>query len=101
MKEKLMEILACPYCKVKLKMKIVKKVGDEIMEGTLFCYKCQKCGYNKYIGALEIHHLNPEEKESNHERQKKNLDITNLVLLCSNCHRGTRYKVNKINKEVE
>ena len=25
--------------------------------------KCEKCGYNKYLGALEFHHLNSEEKD--------------------------------------
>lgn len=25
--------------------------------------KCCVCGYNKYLGALEFHHLNPNEKD--------------------------------------
>ena len=25
--------------------------------------KCQCCGYNKYVGALEFHHINSEEKD--------------------------------------
>lgn len=25
--------------------------------------KCQECGYNKNIAALEFHHINPDEKE--------------------------------------
>lgn len=25
--------------------------------------KCQVCGYDKYIGALEFHHVNPEGKD--------------------------------------
>jgi hypothetical protein len=25
--------------------------------------KCQCCGYNKYIGALEFHHVDPEQKD--------------------------------------
>jgi hypothetical protein len=22
--------------------------------------KCQKCGYDRYVGALQFHHLDPE-----------------------------------------
>lgn len=56
--------------------------------------KCEKCNYNKYIGALEFHHVNPKEKEFNisHDgctyswkRVKKELD--KCILVCSNCHR--------------
>lgn len=55
---------------------------------------CEKCGYNKYIGALEFHHLDPNEKDfgigkSGHcvawEKVKKELD--KCILVCSNCHR--------------
>jgi hypothetical protein len=55
--------------------------------------KCKVCGYNKYYGALEFHHLNPNEKDFgisaarsfNFEKIKKELD--KCVLVCSNCHR--------------
>jgi len=55
--------------------------------------KCLLCGYNKYYGALQFHHLNPKEKDfaiSNartstlNERVIKELD--KCVLLCGNCH---------------
>lgn len=56
--------------------------------------KCQCCGYNKYAGALEFHHINPNEKDfgistkgytRSWENNKKELD--KCVLVCSNCHR--------------
>lgn len=57
--------------------------------------KCERCGYNKNIAALEFHHKNPEEKEfqidsrkfanANIETLKKELD--KCIILCSNCHR--------------
>lgn len=57
--------------------------------------KCIKCGYNKCLGALDFHHLNPKEKEiainqalSRHwswNRLKDELD--KCVILCANCHR--------------
>lgn len=55
---------------------------------------CQCCKYNKYIGALEFHHINPDEKDFgisvkgytiSWENNKKELD--KCVLVCSNCHR--------------
>lgn len=54
--------------------------------------KCQICGYNKCIDALDFHHINQEEKEYNisggtksFERLKKEVD--KCILVCSNCHR--------------
>lgn len=53
--------------------------------------KCEKCGYNKSIQALQFHHLNPEEKDFNisgksysFKRIKKEVD--KCMLVCSNCH---------------
>ena len=56
--------------------------------------KCEKCGYNKCNGALEFHHLNPQEKDfsisstgttKSFDRIKKELD--KCIILCANCHR--------------
>jgi predicted transcriptional regulator len=56
--------------------------------------RCEKCGYDKYIGALEFHHLNPNEKDfsishkghcKSCDKVKKELD--KCVLVCSNCHK--------------
>ena len=55
--------------------------------------KCQNCGYNKYYGALEFHHLNPKEKDFDWGKLRKRSwpDIKNeldkCVCLCANCHR--------------
>jgi len=56
--------------------------------------KCIKCGYNKYIGALDFHHLDPSQKDFTIAATKlwklNDLVIKELdkcVLLCSNCHR--------------
>lgn len=53
--------------------------------------KCIVCGYNRYIGNLTFHHLNPEEKDFNIsgksfsiESLKKEVD--KCVLLCHICH---------------
>ena len=54
--------------------------------------KCEKCGYNKSLNALEFHHRNPKEKEftlsgirRGWEETKRELDKCDLF--CSNCHR--------------
>lgn len=57
--------------------------------------KCERCGYDKNISALEFHHKNPEEKDfqldirkfsnSNLDSLQKELD--KCELLCANCHR--------------
>lgn len=56
--------------------------------------KCVFCGYNRCIGALEFHHLNPDEKDFNiastgttrsWEKVKKELD--KCICVCANCHR--------------
>jgi hypothetical protein len=55
--------------------------------------KCEKCGYNKCLGALQFHHIDPSEKEfglsgkgvpKSWERCKTELD--KCILLCANCH---------------
>lgn len=63
--------------------------------------KCQVCSYNKYQGALEFHHLDPSEKDTEMSKfsrsplddlGKKELD--KCVLLCSNCHREEHGRLN-------
>lgn len=53
--------------------------------------KCQKCGYDKCIEALQFHHIDPSKKDFSiggkswaFERMKKEVD--KCILLCANCH---------------
>ncbi len=84
-----------PYCKTCTgkqatdRTKTFKSLMIEYKGGQCIC-----CGYSKYDGALEFHHLDPSQKDFNpskmrfntfDERVKKELD--KCVLLCSNCHR--------------
>ena len=54
--------------------------------------KCCVCGYNKYVGAMDFHHLDPATKDYNISRlttysidiMKTELD--KCMLLCRNCH---------------
>lgn len=66
-----------------------KRAKENLVEYKGGC--CQICGYKKSIGALQFHHMDPEEKDFTvsaksyaYERLKKEVD--KCVLLCSNCH---------------
>jgi hypothetical protein len=39
--------------------------------------ECERCGYNKDERALDVHHI---------DRNRDNNDISNLEVLCCNCH---------------
>jgi uncharacterized protein len=40
MKESLLEIVVCPVCRGHLELKTVEINGQEIIEGSLTCHKC-------------------------------------------------------------
>lgn len=57
-----------------------------------FDSKCQKCGYDRYSGALEFHHIDPSQKDFTISNMNFKLteaveEIKKCVLLCSNCHK--------------
>jgi hypothetical protein len=39
--------------------------------------KCNRCGYDEYVGILKVHHR---------DRNRSNSDPNNLEILCPNCH---------------
>jgi 5-methylcytosine-specific restriction endonuclease McrA len=59
--------------------------------------KCVECGYNKCVGALEFHHINPDEKDMDWNDMRKTSwskiekELDKCVLLCSNCHKEKHY----------
>lgn len=107
----------CPKCKDNLKINNFYKRGGILFDST-YCKKCTtkqtvermvnfkmkcikykggeciECGYNKYYGALEFHHLNPSLKDfaiSNLRSYSFDKIVTDeldkCVLLCNRCHR--------------
>ena len=67
----------------------VKQMAVEYKGG-----KCERCGYDKCIEALEFHHLDPSEKDfgiaskgytRSWESVKNELD--KCIMVCANCHR--------------
>ena len=59
----------------------------------LFGGKCSLCGYDKYIGSLEFHHINPQEKSYQvssgncHKLEDDIAECKKCLLVCANCHR--------------
>ena len=59
--------------------------------------KCEICGYNKCIAALEFHHLDPNEKDFTISGSSKSFEhlkeeVDKCILVCANCHRELHYK---------
>jgi transposase len=55
--------------------------------------KCRLCGYDKWFGALQFHHLDPKLKEFNialrgvaRSLERARSEASKCVLLCANCH---------------
>lgn len=67
---------------------------------------CQRCGYDKYIGALQFHHRNPDLKDPNwnliknrhFDKIKEELDKCDL--LCSNCHAEVHHEIRMSKKNM-
>ena len=88
----------CKSCQSKISEK--KRVLDRERVIDYKGGKCESCGYNKYRGALEFHHLDPSQKDPlglrkrSFESLKKEVD--KCVLLCANCHREEHARMKNI-----
>lgn len=55
--------------------------------------RCQRCGYDRCIGALEFHHRDPAQKDFSFSRARLKKfelvfdELDKCDLLCANCHR--------------
>jgi hypothetical protein len=64
------------------KKKIIEHMGG----------RCALCGYNKYYGALELHHIDPVLKDKNFARirgwswERTIKELEKCILLCATCH---------------
>lgn len=61
--------------------------------------KCQQCGYNRCIDALEFHHIDPAQKDFNisakgytRSWEKVKIELDKCMILCANCHRELHAK---------
>jgi len=90
----------CKNCIAIKTLKNMQKVKQKCIE-----YKggkCCICGYNRYQGALDFHHKDPQTKDLNlsynkHSFNKVKNELDKCILVCSNCHREIHG--NKLNIE--
>lgn len=80
------------------------------LKKTMVNYKggeCQFCGYSKYVGAIDFHHVDSTSKKfglsmdqmyRSWETVKKELD--KCVIVCANCHRELHAGLIKINPDL-
>jgi hypothetical protein len=69
--------------------------------------KCLICSYDKYIGALEFHHIDPEKKSFDISQFKASItqwdvlkeELDKCALVCANCHREVEAGITKIPRE--
>lgn len=72
---------------ISVKRRAIKKYLIKYMGG-----KCQKCGYDKSMRALEFHHLDPTQKDFgiskhiNRNLEQLKEEVSKCIILCSNCH---------------
>lgn len=82
----------CTKCRQDAVTRKRRKLKKELVE-----YKggkCEMCGYNKCIAALEFHHKDPSEKDFSvsHDGCTRGLEkckkeVDKCILVCANCHR--------------
>jgi hypothetical protein len=83
--------LRCKKCAVESVQKRREKI--KILAVEYKGGKCIKCGYNKYVGALEFHHIigdkdfNISYKGHCRSWEKVKVELDKCILVCSNCHR--------------
>lgn len=70
--------------------------------------KCKICGYNRYPGALEFHHIDENGKDfrlsvkgltRSWERTGQELD--KCILVCSNCHKEIHVCISQPSQVIE
>jgi hypothetical protein len=78
----------CRMDRVSARRRKVKRLLIEEAGG-----KCAICGYDRFVGALHFHHLDPDAKEFAVSRNGATLGIDTLraealkcIVLCANCH---------------
>jgi hypothetical protein len=79
----------CQQDAVTRRRKKVKEMAVEYKGG-----KCEECGYDRCIAALEFHHTDPSQKDfaistdgNTRSFEKIKIELDKCRLVCSNCHR--------------
>ena len=96
----------CKPCTSSQTLERMRKLKSKMIEYKGGC--CSRCGYDKYQGALEFHHLDPKEKDFNPSHLKKYTfnerimsELDKCILVCSNCHREIHHELKEKEKETQ
>ena len=90
-----------PYKYVKEYRKRIRKRMADAFGG-----KCGICGYDKYVSALEFHHLDPSKKEFSLKSYTINnwklivKELRKCVCVCSNCHKEIHGNVTELPDDI-
>jgi len=70
--------------------------------------KCEICGYDKCMEALEFHHLDNSKKDFGISHrgytrswEKVKAEIKKCILVCANCHRELHAKIAALDGNIE
>lgn len=85
------KLVRCKRCNVEAVTERRRKLKRMALDYKGGC--CQICGYNKSVGALQFHHLDPSQKDfgiadkgNTMGWEKMKVELDKCVLLCGNCH---------------
>lgn len=88
----------CASEAVTKRRKKMKSIALQMLGG-----QCSLCGYNRFTGALEFHHLDPTTKKFNISGIGQTYSLTRIqeevkkcALLCSNCHKEVEAGVTQL-----
>ena len=67
--------------------------------------KCQMCGYDNCLAALEFHHIGEKSfdisRAVSKEKEVLEKELDKCILLCANCHRIIHHEENKFEEIIE
>jgi hypothetical protein len=80
----------CKMCNDKISYKKQKELKQKCVD--IKGGKCVFCGYNKYVGSMDFHHIDPNKKEYSisdlrtYSFDKLKVELDKCILVCRNCH---------------
>lgn len=86
----------CKACRVESTTRKRKRLKQKAVVYKGGC--CEKCGYDKCLGALQFHHpddnkeFNVSARGNTHSWERVKAEVDKCELLCANCHAETHYK---------
>jgi len=95
----------CKPCTAEQTLSRMRKLKSQMIDYKGGC--CVRCGYDKYQGALDFHHLDPNEKDFNPSHLKRykfdetvKSELDKCILVCANCHRELHHEIKLKEKET-